>query len=608
MSLEYGMPESFLGAVAGFEGVKDGFTAIHGPTGCKFYPASVSESSYVRDRNVPRSLNLLAFGSLYFFGQPRVPCTYLDMATFVDGARGRLDDMMCQISKLKPAMVAVVNSPGASLVGEDLSAVTADVPVAVMDHAEYSGTAADGFQDAVLSVLDAVGTSRGSGGLGVCLTGLSVLHQGWKDTFDDLAHLLEACGVRVGPCIGAGWTVEDVGRSGDADLVVPVYPEYGDRIAERYSGMGVPVFVPDGAPIGFPALESWIRGVCSAVGADPSPALGIVAAKRRRTAEVLLLLEARHSLPRSRTFSVECDGSVAYSIVRFLYSYLGMIPVAVGCTSGKAWERRIREFLDSKGIPVSDDPEETRADILISSGPVCSAAVERGIVSEAYPIQPPSPRTISIDPAPALGLGGTVRLLEAVLETVADHQRFRRSPNRYVRARIHLYDARDCPVMTILSDRDIVAAIDEGKLGVGPWNDRSLTPNGYDLRVAEISVNGVVHGADEGTVKIPPRTTFFVSTVERVRFPDDMCGNLWLRTSWIRKGVISAFGMVDAGFEGTLTLGSYNSSESEIEIPIGERYCQLVFHTMSSSSEKSYEKRSGHYQNQTGVTLTPKNP
>ncbi|AGI48116.1 deoxycytidine triphosphate deaminase [Thermoplasmatales archaeon BRNA1] len=160
--------------------------------------------------------------------------------------------------------------------------------------------------------------------------------------------------------------------------------------------------------------------------------------------------------------------------------------------------------------------------------------------------------------------------------------------------------------MTILSDRDIVKGVKEGTIGISDWNDKSLTPNGYDVRVAEISINGTVHGADEGVVKIPPKTMFYVSTIERVRMADDVCGNLWLRTSWIRKGIIAAFGMVDAGFEGTLTLGSYNSSDHEVEIPIGERYCQLVFQTMSSPSEKSYEKRSGHYQNQTGVTLEPK--
>ena len=159
--------------------------------------------------------------------------------------------------------------------------------------------------------------------------------------------------------------------------------------------------------------------------------------------------------------------------------------------------------------------------------------------------------------------------------------------------------------MTILSDRDILHCMKTGRIGISDYSEKSLTPNGYDLRVAEISVNGSI--VKEGTVRIPPKTMFFVSTVERVKMADDICGNLWLRTTWIRKGTVAAFGMVDAGFEGTLTLGSYNTSDSELEIPIGERYCQLVFQTMGSPSEKSYEKRSGHYQGQTGVTLTPKN-
>ena len=157
--------------------------------------------------------------------------------------------------------------------------------------------------------------------------------------------------------------------------------------------------------------------------------------------------------------------------------------------------------------------------------------------------------------------------------------------------------------MAILSDRDILYGIQSGRIGISDYNERSLTPNGYDLRVAEISIDGKVY--NEGPVTVPPKTKF--STFERVWMSDDVCGNLWLRTSCIRIGTISAFGMVDAGFEGTLTLGSYNSSDKELEIPIGERYCQLVFQTMPSTSEKSYEKRSGHYQGQTGVSLAPVN-
>ena len=160
--------------------------------------------------------------------------------------------------------------------------------------------------------------------------------------------------------------------------------------------------------------------------------------------------------------------------------------------------------------------------------------------------------------------------------------------------------------MSVLSDRDILAALKSGRLGISDYNEKSLTPNGYDLRVAEISIRGNPDVQKTGTVAIPPRTMFYVSTIERVKMGDDLCTQLWLRTSWIRKGVIAAFGKVDAGFEGTLTLGAYNAADTAVEIPIGERVCQMVVEELTSPSEKSYEKRSGHYQNQTGVTLKPK--
>ena len=144
-----------------------------------------------------------------------------------------------------------------------------------------------------------------------------------------------------------------------------------------------------------------------------------------------------------------------------------------------------------------------------------------------------------------------------------------------------------------------------GYIGISDFSERGLTPNGYDLRIAEISIRGIDGVLREGIARIPPRTMFYVSTVERVRMADDICAQLWLRTSWIRKGVMAAFGKIDAGFEGTLTLGAYNATDDEIEIPIGERFCQMVLETLSSQSVKSYEKRSGNYQGQTGITLDP---
>ena len=72
MSLDNERPESLLGLIAGLEGVADGYTIIHGPTGCKYYPSSVSESCYRTMKRGTVSMNLFERGSRYFFMQPRV--------------------------------------------------------------------------------------------------------------------------------------------------------------------------------------------------------------------------------------------------------------------------------------------------------------------------------------------------------------------------------------------------------------------------------------------------------------------------------------------------------------------------------------------------------
>ena len=66
---------------------------------------------------------------------------------------------------------------------------------------------------------------------------------------------------------------------------------------------------------------------------------------------------------------------------------------------------------------------------------------------------------------------------------------------------------------------------------------------------------------------------------------------------------MSSFGKVDAGFEGTLTLSAFNSSDVDVVIPIGDRFAQIVFEWLDAPSEKVYAERSGNYQGQRGVRL-----
>lgn len=163
--------------------------------------------------------------------------------------------------------------------------------------------------------------------------------------------------------------------------------------------------------------------------------------------------------------------------------------------------------------------------------------------------------------------------------------------------------------MAVLSDRDLLEGLRRGDWAVEPFREESLTPNGLDLRVAEVLVpDEGPEPVRQGAARIPPQTRFLVSTLERVRLGPGLAGQLWIRSSFARRGVLAAFGKVEAGFEGTLTIGAFNAARQPLELPVGERFCQLALEPLTSPAAKVYAQRSGNYQGQQGVTLARERP
>lgn len=156
----------------------------------------------------------------------------------------------------------------------------------------------------------------------------------------------------------------------------------------------------------------------------------------------------------------------------------------------------------------------------------------------------------------------------------------------------------------ILSDRDIKKEMDSGNIKLENFKDESLTPNGYDLTVAEIYLPESDTKHTSGDVVIPAGARFLVSTLEYVGLGSEITAQLWIRTSWARKGIMSSFGKIDAGFEGTLTLAGFNSSKNDVKMSIGQTFAQVVFIRLTSAPEALYSERSGKYQGQKGVTLS----
>ncbi len=158
--------------------------------------------------------------------------------------------------------------------------------------------------------------------------------------------------------------------------------------------------------------------------------------------------------------------------------------------------------------------------------------------------------------------------------------------------------------MGILSDKDIKEHIKEGKLYIEPFKEENLTPNGYDLTVEEIFIPELKEKIGEDEAKVSGMRWFLISTKEYIKLGSEITAQLWIRTSYARKGILSSFGKVDAGFEGNLTLSAFNASDDTVKIDIGGTFAQIVFERMENRPELLYEKRSGTYMGQKGVTMS----
>ncbi len=160
--------------------------------------------------------------------------------------------------------------------------------------------------------------------------------------------------------------------------------------------------------------------------------------------------------------------------------------------------------------------------------------------------------------------------------------------------------------MAVLSDTDILASLSDGDLKIEGFLEKNLTPNGYDVTIEEIWIPSTDERFKDGTVCVPGNSWFVIGTKEYLVLPLTLVAEIWIRTTWVRKGILSSFGRIDAGFNGNLTFSAYNASKNEVEVPIGERFAQVVFEELRSPPKKSYKERSGNYHCQRGITLSPK--
>jgi len=177
----------------------------------------------------------------------------------------------------------------------------------------------------------------------------------------------------------------------------------------------------------------------------------------------------------------------------------------------------------------------------------------------------------------------------------------------------------------ILSDRDIRAEIDAGRVVIDPYDPGCVQPSSVDLHVdsqfrvfansrypyidvrAEMpDLTELVEVGDDEPFILHPGEFVLGSTAERVALPDDLVARLEGKSSLGRLGLLihSTAGYVDPGWDGYLTLELSNVANLPITIYPGMKIGQLSFVQMTEPAETPYgsDALGSKYQGQRGPT------
>jgi dCTP deaminase len=179
----------------------------------------------------------------------------------------------------------------------------------------------------------------------------------------------------------------------------------------------------------------------------------------------------------------------------------------------------------------------------------------------------------------------------------------------------------------LLSDRDINAEINSGRVKVEPFDAAMVQPSSVDVRldrffrVFENHKYSVIDPSIEQPdltreIAVEPDEEFILhpgefvlaSTYEVITLPDDIAGRLEGKSSLGRLGLLthSTAGFIDPGFSGHITLELSNVANLPVKLYPGMKIGQLCLIKLSSPAEHPYGSAlyGSRYQGQRGPTAS----
>ncbi len=415
-------PDSFSGLVFAMEGIDNTVVLINGPTGCKFYHSAISDSQSIHQYE----FDPLNFPEKFYFGQPRVPCTWLDSRDYVYGSTEKLTealDFLCDNVSFE--LLAIINSPGASLIGDNLKDIVKrkikGKKCVVIETPGFSQNICAGYETASLEILRQLCISEPTEKkLKVNILGLSIFHKNYRGDIQEIERLFKMCGIEINCFLCSQCSTQSIEKIPESSLNIVLNPEFGCETAhflkETY---GTPYYVCDGPPIGFEATEKFIKDVCSIISRDYSLFMDESGKARADAYASISRVNSLTGLPKGVNFSVEGYCSEIYSYTSFLVKYFGMILESASLLDAErdCYKNKMFKLLNELNLEdaLNRDILNTESELVFANGNTIAQLKLGGKAFSGIEISLPSLGYIDVIPKTQLGLTGALMITEQVL-------------------------------------------------------------------------------------------------------------------------------------------------------------------------------------------------
>ncbi|MCQ2070905.1 MAG: nitrogenase component 1, partial [archaeon] len=179
------LPDGFVSSVMVIESFSDMKVLLHGPVGCRRDLCFISSILCPKDPKAGPEV----YRGRYYANNHRVPCTEVDGEDYISGAINRLDEALDIVSGTDDDLIAIVNTPGVSLIGENCEDLILkkglQERVLALDADYISIPVGEGYDRTLTKLLkwlkpEKTSTKR----MKVNVLGLSLFTRDWKGVLD----------------------------------------------------------------------------------------------------------------------------------------------------------------------------------------------------------------------------------------------------------------------------------------------------------------------------------------------------------------------------------------------------------------------------------------